>query len=421
MSPGTFLVLEPESSGFDVVSAALSLGLPVHVCTSRPLDALPPALLAGGVTATHVDGDATSFVKAALAFADDNDVSGVAPGFDYAVPAAAAVAAALALPGITPEAADVLGDKYRMEQALAGAGVPVAEGVPFTLDDVSAGDLRALASRVGFPAVLKPVDGSGSLRVRRVDDLAALRRTLAEDAAVGPVEDMGRMIGERLLLEPYLEGPEFSVEGYVAGGGARVVAVTGKQLGPEPHFVEVGHVVEADLPEGDRAALEAVALAAVAALGLTAGTFHLEARLTPSGPAVIEVGARLGGDRIHRLVSAVYGFSLPEAMVLSLTGRPVADPGPATGVAGVRFFSVPRPARLTDPDGLRERLTRLPGCTEAAVNRAAGTVLLPATDFRQRFGHAVVTAADRDGLDAALGAVDRLVANATLEPMPCVY
>lgn len=421
MSPGTFLVLEPESSGFDVVSAAALLGVPVHVVTSRPLHALPPALLGAGTTATRVDTDPASFVKAAVAFADEHEVAGVAPGFDYAVPAAAAVASALGLPGITPAAADVLGDKHRMERALARAGVPVARGVPFTLEEAGDGRLRSLAAQVGFPAVLKPVNGCGSLRVRRVDDLAQLRRMLAEDAAVGPVEDMGRLVGEQLLLEPYLAGPEFSVEGYVTGDSPRVVAVTGKQLGPEPHFVEVGHVVEADLPERDRAALEAVALAAVTALGLTAGAFHLEARLTPSGPVVIEVGARLGGDRIHRLVWEAYGFSLPEAMVLSLTGRPVAERGPATGVAGVRFFTVPRPARLTDPTDLHERLTLLPACTEAAVTGGRGAVLQPATDFRQRFGHAVVTAADRAGLDAAFAAVDRLVASATREPVPCVY
>lgn len=421
MSPGTFLVLEPESSGFDVVSAALALGVPVHVVTSRPPHALPSALHGAGVTVTRVDTDPASFVKAAVAFADEHEVVGVAPGFDYAVPAAAAVAAVLGLPGITPATADVLGDKYRMEQALARAGVPAVKGVPFTLEETGADRLRSLADQVGFPAVLKPVNGCGSLRVRRVDDLAQLRRMLAEDAAVGPVEDMGRLVGEQLLLEPYLQGPEFSVEGYVTGAGPRVVAVTGKQLGAEPHFVEVGHVVEADLAPRDRAALESVTLAAVTALELTAGTFHLEARLTPAGPVVIEVGARLGGDRIHRLVSEVYGFSLPEAMVLSLTGRHVAEPGPATGVAGVRFFSVPQPARLMDPVGLYERLTLLPACTEAAVTSASGAVLTPATDFRQRFGHAVVTAADRAGLDAAFAAVDRLVASATREPVPCVY
>ncbi|MEV8597890.1 ATP-grasp domain-containing protein [Streptomyces sp. NPDC052012] len=421
MSAGTLLVLEPESSGFDVVSAALSLGLRVHVCTTRPPDALPAALREAGVTVTRVDADPASFVKAAVSAAEEHDVVGVAPGFDYAVQPAAAAASVLGLPGLAPAAADVLGDKYRMEQALARAGVPVAQGVPFTLDDVSTALLRSLAARVGFPAVLKPVDGSGSLRVRRVDDLAELRRALAEDTAVGPVEDLGRLVGERMLLEPYLDGPEFSVEGCVTDGGPRVVAVTGKQLGPEPCFVETGHVVEADLEPHDRAALEAVALDAVSALGLTAGAFHLEARLTGSGPVVIEVGARLGGDRIHRLVAQVYGFSLPEAMVRSLTGRPVPERGPARGVAGVRFFSVPRPARLTDPAALRERLSGIPGCTEAAVTCPAGTVLRPATDFRQRFGHAVLSAPDRAALDAAFAAVDRAVAHATLEPLPCVY
>lgn len=384
------------------------------------MEELLPVLPDRGVTVDRVEGDAAAFVKAALAFASDLDVAGVAPGFDYLVPAAAEVAADLGLPGPAPEAAEVLTDKHRTERALAAAGVPAAGGFPFSLDELTPAGLQTMVSQVGFPAVLKPVNGSGSLRVRRVDDMAALRSLLAEDLALGPVEDLGRLIGTRLLLEPYLHGPEFSVEGVVDIEGPRVVAVTEKQLGPEPHFVEVGHIVEAGLPPDERAALESVALAAVTALGLTAGAFHLEARLTARGPVVIEVGARLGGDRIHRLVAGVYGFDLPRAMVSCLTHRPVAARGAARGVAGVRFLTVPEPARITDPHRLRERLGALPGCVEVSVDFPPASVLRPATDFRQRFGHLVLHAPDRPALNACLADADRVLAQ-TLEPLTCTY
>jgi biotin carboxylase len=305
-----------------------------------------------------------------------------------------------------------------MHEALAAGGVPVAGGVTFDLARRTATPLAHAADRVGFPAVLKPVNGSGSLLVRRVDDAAALRRVLDEYAERGPVADVGRLVGTRLRLEPYLSGPEISVEGHVSGGAATIVAFTRKQLGPEPHFVEVGHVVQAALTPAERAAATAVTHRAVAALGLDTAVFHLELRLTARGPVVIEVGARLGGDRIHRLVRLATGFSLPEAAVRLLTGLPAPAPPPDTALraAGIRLFTVREPARLPDPAALRARLAALPGCAEAEVSCAPEAELRPATDFRGRFGHVILTAPDHTALTAALAEADALVSAALAAP-----
>ena len=91
-------------------------------------------------------------------------------------------------------------------------------------------ELAAAAERVGFPAVLKPVESAGSVHVSRVDSLDGLRaayRRLAADSRT----DFGRGLDGPVLLEEYLDGPEISVEGYVEDGRAVVLAVTTKLLG----------------------------------------------------------------------------------------------------------------------------------------------------------------------------------------------
>ncbi|MGW2840639.1 ATP-grasp domain-containing protein [Streptomyces sp. NPDC001493] len=415
MPDETVLILEPESSGTNLIPAALALGFGVHVGDRRALHELPTAVrdAVSAGTATHLQVDTRSagaVADMAAALARRTEVVAVVPGFEYSIATAAAVAQRLGVRGITPRAAELLRDKRKMKQALAAGGVRVAYGVPVAVERADDSLLKDVARKVGFPAVVKPVNGSGSLRVRRVEDFEELCGEV-ELSRRDPIDDLGLSIGGRLLVESYVAGPEVSVEGYVAEGTVHVVAVTEKQLGPEPDFVEIGHIVDAGLEPAARAEVERVTRAAVQALGLHVGAFHLEARLSPSGPVVIEVAARLGGDRIQDLIAASHGFDLPRAMIQALAGLPVTPPdeGRRRRVAGVRFFSVPHPAVLGDPDRLARRISAVTGCQETSVDEVEGAALRPATDFRGRFGHAVLVADDRQQLDTALAQVDTLV------------
>lgn len=411
MGNPSVLILEPESSGLGLVAAAARLGLPVHVFDRRPLEAAPGpivrAVSSGMVGYTQLE---TRSVKAvcdnATELATRADLCAVVPGFEYAVENAAKVAAKLGLRGLDPASAAALRDKSLMKQALIAAGVPVAAGF-VVRDDREA---QSAAVRTGFPAVVKPLDGAGSVLVRRVDGPEQLREHLML-ARHKPVEDMGKVLGPRLLVETYVAGPEFSVEGFVAGNDVVVTAVTEKRLGPEPHFVEVGHVVEADLDASDRARIEHVAVEAVCALGITVGGFHMEARLGRSGPVVMEIGARLGGDRIPELVGLVRGWDLHDATLRAFSGMPVPKPPPIQRdrVAAVRFFTVSTAGRLRNPAQLAGRVGQVAGCEEVHVSAPVGARLEPATDFRQRFGHAVIVAPDRAELESRFTQIEHVV------------
>jgi biotin carboxylase len=409
------LLLEPESSGVGLLAAAGRLGFAAHVFDRRAPQDLPEhvaaAVARGRAGYTRVEvRDVGAVLDAATRLAADATLVAVVPGFEYAVETAAHLAAKLGLRGLDPATAGALRDKIRMKQALgplgAAAGVLVADG-----DD---GTAAAAAPGLRFPAVVKPVDGCGSLMVRRVESADHLRAELARIRRA-PLEDMGLRVGSAVLVEPYIDGPEFSVEGFVADGRVTVAAVTEKRLGPEPHFVELGHVVEARVDSAQRADLARTAVLALGALGVTVGAFHVEVRLSSRGPVVIEVAARLGGDLIPELVARTHGRDLYEATLRAFAGLPIAEPdAPAAAparVAAVRFFAVEHEVRMDeDPRRITAEIARIPGCEDVALHAAAGQLLRPATDFRQRFGHALVTAADRDALDSRLEAVDQIIA-----------
>ncbi|MGW6388895.1 ATP-grasp domain-containing protein [Streptomyces sp. NPDC055103] len=163
-----------------------------------------------------------------------------------------------------------------------------------------------LAEDIGYPVVLKPAGQAGSVGVIRVDNSEDLARAFdfaAEGASLAGGQNTD------VLVEEYLDGPEISVECVTQHGHTHAVAVTRKKLGFEPYFEEIGHTVDATDPL--LAEVAPIATAAIRALGIDHGIQHVEMRLTPSGPRIIEVNGRIGGDLIGHLVRLATGLDLP--------------------------------------------------------------------------------------------------------------
>ncbi|SIT43577.1 hypothetical protein BN2475_440036 [Paraburkholderia ribeironis] len=89
----------------------------------------------------------------------------------------------------------------------------------------------------------------------------------------------------------------------------------------EPHFVEMGHIVEASLASEHRTALVAYVEKVAARISLNLGVVHPETRLTRDGAVLIQIAAQLGGYRIYRLVDLSKSISLPEVMIRSQSRR----------------------------------------------------------------------------------------------------
>jgi biotin carboxylase len=391
---GAVLVVEPASSGTTLLAEAADLGLDVIVASHDHGDRrLADEHRIHVDTMIRVDtNDDDALTSAVLAFAGSRPLDAVVPGFEFYVPAAARLARKLGLPGLDPWQALACRNKTMMRETVRAAGLRV----PAFAAAVDAATLQSAAAGVGYPCVLKPTSSAGSVHVRRVDDWSQLRRAY-DDLRNDERLDFGRGLDGDVLVEEYVEGDEVSVEGVVTDGHVDVAAVTSKLLGPEPFFVEIGHIVPAELSPTVRKGAVDYATDVVKALGITLGPFHCEMRLTPKGPVLIELGARLPGDHIVDLVRLTTGVSLPRRMLMAYAGlSETADPAPpaaAVPCAGVRYFIAPGLAQYRAVAGMGSA-TAQPWLVDAALDIAPLTAIPPPEDFRCRLGHAVFTADD---------------------------
>jgi biotin carboxylase len=390
---GRIVVIEPMSSGSTVLRSARELGMETVVLSRDSGDRELSAQLRRDIdrVVTLETNDEQAVTVAVDKLAAQAPILGVMPGFEFYVPVVARLAERLGLPGLPARDIGRLRDKPHMLRLAHAAGVRVPRHAVVE----SAADLERAAATAGFPCVAKPVDSAGSVHVSRADsaaELAAAYEWMCADDRL----DLGRVAGERMLVTEYLDGPEFSVEGYVHDGRVVTASVTKKMLGPEPHFVETGHIVQASLADGARGAIESFVGQVTRALGLTLGPFHCELRMVGGEPVLIEIGARLAGDHIVDLVDLATGISLARAMLALHTGTDFGVVGvqraPRAKFAGVRFFTAPPGQRgYSRAQGL-DQARSMAGVTELALDIGPGEPIPPAEDFRCRLGHAIFTA-----------------------------
>lgn len=348
-------------------------------------------------------------------YAAQTPVGGICTYLEHHVELSALLAQMLGLPGPLPGAVAACRDKAQTRRVFEDRGVPSARST------LVAGEADAVqtARRLGYPVVIKPRGMGGSAGVTRADhdgDVRTAYRRATSESVLGL--DAHARAG--VLVEEYLSGPEISVETVVLPGGApQIVAVTRKHLGPEPRFQETGHSIDAADPLLSDTAVAGSVIHAVRALGIECSVLHVELRLTPHGPALIEVNARPGGDLIPLLVRRATGIDLAQAAADLATGS-VPDLTPTRRqAAAVQFLYPSCSGEVTDlhaPAALRAEqwLERL--CwTRHHGDRVTAP---PNASIADRLGHWVVTGADAAECDERLTRVSSQV-TARIEAPVC--
>jgi len=232
----------------------------------------------------------------------------------------AQLAAVLDLPFHSPGTAAVLTDKCLQRRCLNSAGVsPTMQALVPT-----GAEFETAMRDVGLPAVVKPRIGQSSADTFRCDgrdEYAAAVRLLR----AGATPPAGWVVEEQLPAgrHPVVSwlGDYCSVESAVVDDHIWHFAVTDK-LPLTPPFRESGDVVPTQLPPDVRGRVEALADAAIRAVGIRRGLVHTEVKLTPEGPRLIEVNGRLGGE-IGRLLRRATGFDPVHAALELALGHPL--------------------------------------------------------------------------------------------------
>ena len=158
---------------------------------------------------------------------------------------------------------------------------------------------------------------AGSTSVKKINNKTELYAELEKHWKNPPI-DLGYKSSGQVIVEEYIDGNEYSVEGIVRKSGEIIIfSITEKLLGCEPYFVEMGHIVGKKHENGIEEKIKKYTLKIVESLKINIGPFHLELRITNKlEPVAIEIAARLPGDHIVSLIENAYGINLAEETLM---------------------------------------------------------------------------------------------------------
>ena len=213
------------------------------------------------------------------------EVDRVLANWEVMVMTAARLRERFGLPGMSVDTVRGFRDKKLMKDRVAAAGLRVPRSVRVK----NAHDAHEGAALMGYPLVLKPIDGAGSADTYEVRDQRELDEALAKMRHVTEAS-----------LEEFIEGEEFTFDTVSIGGKPAYANVA--QYLPKPLIARSNEWVSPvittvrDMAQPALAAGIELGKGVLTALGMGDGFTHMEWFRKPSGEVVFgEIGCRPGG------------------------------------------------------------------------------------------------------------------------------
>jgi hypothetical protein len=200
---------------------------------------------------------------------------------------------ALGVPGLGVHASRVLRDKELMKAALDAAGVRT----PHHYRAGSSDEVRAAIEKVGYPAIVKPIDGAGSADTYPLHGLEDLARALELLRHVPQVSVEEFVQGEEQTYDTISSGGDVLFENVAWYRPTPLVARLNEWISPQA-------VCLRDIQRGEVSVGRDLGRKVLRTLGIESGFAHMEWFRTASGEAVFgEIGGRPPGGRLVHVMN----------------------------------------------------------------------------------------------------------------------
>lgn len=342
----------------------------------------------------------TNDIPNAIRVAKEYKIDGVMTlATDMPIRTVAAIAKELGLVGITEETAINATDKAAMRKALKKHSVPIPEFHPVN----SLQDYKRIVTSFKSPFIVKPSDSSGSRGVSLIKDLEDSKQL--EKAYLQAKSQSKSGV---VMVEEYMTGPEVSVETLAIDGDVQVLQITDKITTGAPCFVEIGHTQPTRLSKEVAREIERITISANKAIGIDNGPSHTEIIITPDGPKIVELGARMGGDCITtHLVPLSTGINMVEACIDIAIGIKPKIKSTINKGAAIRYFKQ-YAGIIVRIDGI-EAAKSISGVQQVSLVHGIGEEVTDITDSGSRIGFIIADGSDADEAEVTVqNALDKI-------------
>ena len=344
----------------------------------------------------------------------------------------ARIAEKYGFPFYSVETAQWSTDKFQMKQRFELGDVPHARGVLLRAEDIVHLKLRRNPSKIDskieendfvidfpeisgrrpslklhFPVIVKPRDNSGSRGVKLCRTKEELEQSMAEALEFSKLDSV--------LVEEFIEGPEYSIEGLHYEGKSEVIQFTEKKTTEFPYNVELGHIQPANLTDEQKDAIREIVTKIGKALKFENCPSHTELKINDRGIFVIETSPRLGGDYITSTLTPLStGVNVEDELLRISLGEIISPTPQSVQYSGVRFFAFEEGNIIKHiPDA--KFIKTWPHVVDFSFNLKEGDRVNQITSSLNRYGHLTLVAGNRASIEDAFEKYEKAIKESVLE------
>lgn len=310
----------------------------------------------------------------------------------------ARIAEKYGFPFYSVETAQWSTDKFQMKKRFELGDVPHAQGRLVSKVEEAEG--------LVFPVIVKPRDNSGSRGVKLCQNQEDLKTSIDEALENSKLDSV--------LVEEFIEGPEYSIEGLHHDGKSEVVQFTEKRTTEFPYNVELGHIQPANISDENKLKIHEIIAKIGKALNFVNCPSHTELKINDKGIFVIETSPRLGGDYITSTLTPLStGVNVEDELLKIALGEKINPIPNVVQYSGVRFFSFDEGSVIkhVPNEGF---VKTWPHVVDFSFNLNEGQTVNRITSSLNRYGHLTLTAGNRDAIEEAFDKYEKVVTNVCL-------
>lgn len=366
----TLIFIEPCLSSHLLVLKAKEKGyIPLVISANSERQSLPKEALNAAFSFFKIDtNNDLAVLDLAHKIVRKFYIHGIIPGANDYIPLAAKVATSLKKPGLTPEAALTVHRRDLLRKTLEAHGIP---GPRYRRVETKEDFKKSLKS-IGFPCVLKPIEGMSPVHRRKVQTLKEAEEAFESIMKESLDLKVGGSSQEGIFVEEDIPGKDYTILGFVQNMSPLLISLAEPVLFKGNHGLD-GHLIRSDMDSDLMTMLELYLQKVITALALSYGPFQANVRLSEKGPLLLDITMSLGDPSMLKLIAYATGIDCYDNTLKLLSSQSLSLQKTHHLNAGIVVFNKPM---------CRDTLLKNPHVKEVTVlNQERSSAILLHEDY----------------------------------------
>lgn len=237
-----------------------------------------------------------------------------------------------------------------------------------------------------FPLIVKTPVSSGSKDVLFVKD---------EEELVLSINNQFKKGSKEVLLEEYLDGPQYLIEACVYNGEVHIIAVLEQEISFLERFIITGYSLLGEMDKAFYNNIYKTVCLILERFEMENGSCHLEMRLINNEWKLIEINPRISGGAMNRIIELAYGINLVEETIKIFLGQEPNFEKKYSRFVYAQYLTSHSTGKLIKVTG-KNRSSRLPGVEEVFIKPKKGKILHPPLSMGDRYGYVLASSDNKE-------------------------